>query len=382
MKQIKIKVTNLLLILLIGLFLSSLNSSIGVNSAEIQSNEIPEYPSLQALTPHGPIYIEYDSNFTDYSFPGTGAPGDPYRIENYNITVSGDYPILFSGNNTEHFVIQNCFLWSDTNTGIYLGKYYDMGEGTVSILNNIITTAYNPGIDMVGGNYSVISGNTIDSEAFGMDIVDSDFTTVSENIVTSKNEGIYVEYSQNMSISRNTCFGSNDYAIFTEHCSNTVISYNNCSNNYVGMFIYEAYNDTITNNILVNNTNNGIDASHCYDTVFKNNLLQNNTDYGIYIMLTSADNILHHNAFIDNNGGGVQANDDGSNNIWFDTVTLEGNFYSDWVSGSYSIDGTSSSVDPYPLNAIPEIPEFSNMSLAILLVASISAYLFFRRRKN
>ncbi|GAI76776.1 unnamed protein product, partial [marine sediment metagenome] len=50
-------------------------------------------------------------------------------------------------------------------------------------------------------------------------------------------------------------------------------------------------------------------------------------------------------------GGTSQACDDGASNTWYDTATLEGNYWSDWSKiGSYSIDGYTDSVDLYPLN--------------------------------
>ena len=73
---------------LLILFLAFLILPVVLNHAE--QNIVPETNevSLNALVAHGPINIEYDSNFTDYGFPGAGTAGDPYRIENYNITVS------------------------------------------------------------------------------------------------------------------------------------------------------------------------------------------------------------------------------------------------------------------------------------------------------
>ena len=41
-------------------------------------------------------------------------------------------------------------------------------------------------------------------------------------------------------------------------------------------------------------------------------------------------------------------------NYWFDNITKEGNFWSDWSGiGNYSIDGPANSEDPYCLNENP-----------------------------
>jgi len=63
--------------------------------------------SLAPLAPSGPINIINDNNFTDYGFVGTGSSGDPYRIENFNITTSSTAAISIIGT-TKYFVIFRC----------------------------------------------------------------------------------------------------------------------------------------------------------------------------------------------------------------------------------------------------------------------------------
>jgi len=320
---------------------------------------------------HGPIYIEYDSNFTDYSFPGTGTPGDPYRIENYNITVSSEYPILLGGDTTKHFVIQNCFLKTDTNIGIYLGKYHDIADGTVKILNNIIISENNIGIEMNGGKNSLISGNTFTCYGEGIMIYGpADFSIISNNDFYNADEtGITIENSANITIIKNVNIGG-WRGISLNNVADSIVTHNNCSDIDIGINLDTGDNLTLTNNRIINSSNTGIIIVNCDNSIFTNNLIQDSTNYAFRIN-SGANNILHHNAFIDNNEGGVQAYDSGSNNVWFESASLEGNYWSDWVSGSYSIDGTASSVDPYPLSSIPEIPEFSNILLIVFLFASV-----------
>ena len=358
----------LVMVLLILTTLSTTNSTFSVIASTDDSlNEL----IVRNYVTHGPIYIDYDDNFTTpYNFPGAGTPGDPYRIEGYNITVSGDYPILFSGNNTKHFVIQNCYLQTDTNIGIYLGKYYEMGEGTVKILDNtIIINALRNGIELFGGNYSEIKGNTIITNNYGITMQNAEYSFVSGNIITSSDEsGIYTVFCPNSTFTRNNCSGGY-LGIELYQSSDSSLTHNNCSYNDYGILLDEFSRGTVSNNILLGNLNDGIDTNYCYDTVFTNNLLQENR-YGIYINPNSDNNEIHHNAFINNIGGTSQANDDGSNNVWYETTTSEGNY---WYNGTvatspYSIDGTASSVDPYPLSSIPVIPEYSGTHIAVLLI--------------
>jgi parallel beta-helix repeat protein len=384
----KTKILNLSLLFVVILLFASFSTTSSKTIIIAADNKANQQILRKNYVNHGPIYIDYDDNFTDpYNFPGAGTPGDPFRIENYNITVSGDYPILFSGNNTKHFVIQNCFLKTDTNIGIYLGKYYDMGEGTVRILNNIITTEYQSSIEMYGGNSSVISGNTIKSYTYGISVEYSFNSFISENNITGGDDsGIYLGYSYNSTIIRNTCINS-FFGINTYECYNMIIKHNNCTSNFEGIIIDSGYNNSITNNILVNNDDNGIEADYCDDSVFTNNLFQENSGYGIDIDANSDNNIIHHNAFINNIGGTSQAFDDGANNVWYDDTVNEGNY---WYNGTiatspYAIDGTASSVDPYPLGSMPVIPEYSSVYIVFLIILSflsISVITSIYRRKK
>ena len=369
MKKSNMKITKILLLLLLGLLLSSIDSFSQPIKAESSTSSNFEYPILQAYTTHGPIFIEYDSNFTDYGFPGIGSAGDPYRIENYNITISGDYPILFGGNNTDHFVIQNCFLKTDTNAGIFLGKYYDMGNGTVEILNNIIISESNYGIILNGGNYSTITENNINSLYCCIQLDSCDFSLISKNTIHSKNDaGMDISFCSNITVTKNTCLECSEGIILT-YSDNSIITHNNITESgNDGIYLQDSAYITISNNYFIESVSRGIYSSSSYNSVITNNLFQGNGEYGISLVLSSSNNVVHHNAFIDNNLAGTsQANDDGSNNIWYDDVTSEGNYWNEWVSGSYSIDGTASSVDPYPLGSMPVIPEYSSLSLAFLL---------------
>ncbi len=106
----------------------------------------------------------------------------------------------------------------------------------------------------------------------------------------------------------------------------------------------------LPNNTCSNNNNHGINLGSSDFYVVTYNLLQENVGYGVYVSFISDNNLIHHNTFVDNNLGGTsQAYDQGAYNYWYDTVTLEGNFWSDWSgTGNYAIDGTAEAIDLYP----------------------------------
>ena len=363
---------NYVLLLILSFFLLCASSVNVTSSAEILPNSPNDSPILHSYTTHDPIYIDYDDNFTDYGFPGDGSIDDPYRIENYNITITDDYPILFSGNNTKHFVIQDCFLKTDTNIGIYLGKYYEMGSDTVNIVNNIIISENHNGIELLGGNHSIITGNTITADYYGIYMEYAYNSFVANNLIRSYNEdGIYLEDCPNSLISRNNCTAYY-YGIYLYQSPYSTVSYNNCSNGDRGIYLDEFTEGSVTNNIIIGNFM-GIETNFCYDTVFTNNLLQEN-DYAIFLNFNSDSNTIHHNAFIFNDFGGTsQAYDDGAGNFWFDTSIDEGNYwYNGTVASSpYYIDGSANSVDLYPLGVEPVISEFNFAMYSLLLLIYI-----------
>ncbi len=64
-------------------------------------------------------------------------------------------------------------------------------------------------------------------------------------------------------------------------------------------------------------------------------------------------------------------------------IYLKATTGSDFVSGTYSIDGMGGNDDLYPLGSIPEISEFlktSSITILILLFSSIAVISIFRKK--
>ena len=114
---------------------------------------------------------------------------------------------------------------------------------------------------------------------------------------------------------------------------------------------------------------------------------QENVEYGI--VLWGDDNVVHHNTFVDNNiGGSSQAFDGGTNNVWYDISTLEGNFWSDYDGdGNYTMDGVGTA-DLYPLLepvTPPIIHEYSYhnlMYIPVILLFMVGIPLNLRRKRK
>ncbi len=132
--------------------------------------------------------------------------------------------------------------------------------------------------------------------------------------------------------------------------SSTVVN-NTCNNNNYGVYLYSSGSSTVGNNTC----NNNLYGIYPHDTdscVVTYNLLQENGAYGVYLGFGSDNNLIHHNTFVENYLLGTsQACDRGTNNYWYDTETLEGNYWSDWSgTGSYTVAGSAGSEDLYPLD--------------------------------
>lgn len=192
-----------------------------------------------------------------------------------------------------------------------------------------------------------------------------------------------------------------------EDCNDILIEANECGNLTYGIaLLHNNGSITVRNNYVWNCYNAGIRLYHQNNTIITYNILLGNTyaisieyddDYlDIYlhrIELWCYNNILHHNNFIENNpGGSSQAYDDGINTQWYDIETHEGNYWSDCNgTGVYYIDGSASSVDPYPLPSLStyisstSLFEYWWFDFSLLFFSSLflfSLVLLFRRLRH
>lgn len=157
-----------------------------------------------------------------------------------------------------------------------------------------------------------------------------------------------------------------------------------------GIFVYYSESINLINNTLRDNHwgDMGLDYSD-YCEIEYNIFLSHS--YGIsYPGLRldySSFNIIHHNAFIGNESDDCpQAMDLGGENTWYQQLSSEGNYYSDWSgSGPYDIWTASwdNITDPYPLSKIPIYSDFNykNFYYFFLVLVIFPAYGIFRAGK-
>ena len=224
-----------------------------------------------------------------------------------------------------------------------------------TIVNNICNRNHDYlGIEVGNCDYSTIKDNTcLDNEWYGIIVYECKDAIVEGNTCNGHlDDGIRIDSIGPMQVTNNYCENNDNGIKLFNWCTSITLSENKCINNNYGIYLQVASSNIITGN-----------------------LLENNQEYGIFLSTSSDNNIIHHNTFYNNNPGGTsQAYDDGSNNVWYDTTTNEGNYWDDWVSGDYAIDGSATAVDPYPLNEplVPPVFEFSLIFTSILfLIPSI-----------
>ncbi len=351
------------------------------------------------LTPHEPISIVSDDNFTDYGFPGFGNISHPYIIENYNITDSLNHTSILIQTTTKHFLIQNCFL-STEGYGIFIT---DIGNNTASIINNYCSESMdiysynasgikiydntlahglNIGIEVYDSDYIEIINNTcLDNQYKGIYINTCDYSIINNNNCTyNSDQGIYISHSSFTDVINNSCSYSNmiyGKGIKLYRCNSSNLLDNICVYNCggfglkscneikiednllrhgdgsPGISLIDVNNSILTNNVCYNYTY-GIALNEGKQNVFSYNILEENKYYGISLFYNTFENVLYQNHFINNNQKWKalgEAQDLLSTNTWYNKETKIGNWWSDLgLRCKYKLDGEGEAVDIYPIN--------------------------------
>ncbi len=323
----------IILVLILNPILLCITSQFNGISDYNANNKLNEdWPTTsQSYIDHPPILITSDGVFSGYSFTGNGTSDKPYIIEGYNITAVGSLTFGIEIRNTySHFIIRDCIIYTEF---MGIGLSY-IQAGTSKISHNILISTTNDG------------------------------------------SGIALRHMNNSTVERNTCNG------FIQ-----------------GIHIDDVYGCRIHSNIIINSEYQGINIRYSDSNIITNNIITNTNQHGIAIVGTSINNTIHHNRLENNawadsydiDGGpsqgppNSQAYDEGSNNIWYDEESQEGNFWSDYFGiGPYSIDGPTGAVDLYPFHTtgltpfiiiITIIPSIVAISVLLILVLR-------KRRKN
>ncbi|MHA1911368.1 MAG: NosD domain-containing protein [Candidatus Kariarchaeaceae archaeon] len=333
-----------MLLILIVIHLISVTYYIPLPSNGLVGNPREENSSNISLSgdyiSHGQISITSDEMFAKYDFEGAGTADSPFLIQGLNITTTATCILIC--NTSKHVLISDCWLKSgDEFFGFYPSGVnvssgilvYSIAPNTISIVNNVFVE----GVQAVSA-HSLNGIFLSDNIVYDTRIISFDATNV--QIVNNEfhNGTIEVQYLNDSEIRSNSCF---EGGIHILKSFNITIHGNFAKDGDRGIYLFYTHNNLITWNNLINN------------------------EYGLSLAF-SHNNLIHHNTFINNSR--MQAGNFGSNNIWYDPETLEGNWWSDYNgTGVYTFD--YGATDYYPL-IFPE--EDSNLFEVIALIITLT----------
>ena len=305
-----------------GILLSTLLviSLVSILSLSLSSQTASASPDVRA-----PINIVGNANFTPangVNGGGSGTAGDPYIIENWEISAATAHGIWINGT-TAYFVVRNCLV--ENGGSSYYGIYLKNAPNASIDSNTINNCKF--GIYLYSSSNCNIIGNTVKNiSQYGINLYISSNNTISNNTCSNNpGNGIDLDKSDNNLVENNTCSNNSSNGIWLYVSSNNTI-YNTCSNNSgngIGLSA-SSNNNNLSNNTCSNNSQSGI---YLYNSSNYNNLTGNtceNNNYGIYPRYSN-NNSIYHNNLVNN----VQQANDSGTNTWDNGYPSGGNYWSD-----------------------------------------------------
>jgi len=255
---------------LVGVFLQSggHNGVIGT-----QGESVPADYVLAA-----PITVTSDDEFNTTVWSGSGTEGDPYLVENLNITTNGICANI--ANVTKHFEIRNCFFASASapySNGIQLRNV------TNGAVKNCIIRWKIAGIVCDTLNNSIISENTIFNCSGGMQAYVISNVTISGNTVYNSSSGMSLDLAINSDIVHNTVFNCTLAGVYlggggynSRFAHNTIHSIKSSYGMESGIAMYGSAGWIVEENILYDNYCS-MDIVWAEDCIIRNNDISNST---------------------------------------------------------------------------------------------------------
>ncbi|MHA2426284.1 MAG: right-handed parallel beta-helix repeat-containing protein, partial [Candidatus Thorarchaeota archaeon] len=337
---------------------------------------------LGSYTTFAPIDIQNNTAFSYYGFPGNGTIGNPYIIENLNVT--SDLTPITIENTDAHFIIQNCWLLKLGTSGSAV-KFANMMSGTIE---NCVVYASTDSyvIDIQQCNSSELSGNevngdfggigifmsydlqlvnnSIESAMYGISVSDSWDCYIFDHLIRQCDRGISVFFSQNIQIEANRLFENSWGAYIADSWECQVVGNRVVGNQVAGIELFGSANCFVYGNNVTANSGGGSGSPeagiYLFNTNYSSieaNYVIDGLAYGILIGLHSTGNTIFINNITWNSWG--NGFDNGSSNTWDDGFSI-GNMWSDYNgTGLYSIEGLAGSIDRFPMKYDWTPPEIS-----------------------
>ena len=259
---------------------------------EVIGTQVESIPADYVLA--APILVTSDDEFNTTVWSGSGTEGDPYVVENLNITT--DDVCAKITNVTKHFEIRNCFFASVSTPGMYGVQLDNVTNGAV---RNCIIRGKNTGIVCRMFNNSIISENTIFNCSDGMQAGPISNVTISGNTAYNNWFGLLFSQAINADVVHNTVFNctvtgvhlgfgasNSRFAHNTVHSikdsywlesgidmwgsAGWIVEENILYDNYNSMSMWWVEDCLVRNNDISNSTK-GIDARNVNHSVFEGN---------------------------------------------------------------------------------------------------------------
>jgi MYXO-CTERM domain-containing protein len=261
------------------------------------------------LTPHSPISIVGNNGFTltNGTTPGgNGSRSNPFIIQNWDITTD------VGMNSKDGIQIEH------TNASFIISNVYIHGQG----LSN--------GIFFLNVTNAVVDNTTVTNSLDGITISLSNATIENSSISTNGEDGIKILDGENINLFNNILTQETGAGIYSESCvrCNLNITRNVITSNLSGVVLDSMNNSFISENKISSNQNDGVGV---YSSTYVVLVLNNITDNGIGAdLVTSTNNLVHHNNFVNNHA--KQAFDSGTGqNMWDVGYASGGNYWSNYT---------------------------------------------------
>ena len=244
-------------------------------------------------------------------------------------------------------------------------------------------------LTIVGGESVIIDNCDLSNNNYGSIRFDSTMNLTIQNTKCNNNAaygGLYSFGAINTTI-YNVTASNSDFGIYLSGAMNFNITHSTVNlNTWYNSRFQSCAAGNLEYNAFTNSADVGMLLYNCDYTNISYNLFEDNSGFAIYSTADTMGNWIHHNAFINNNPGGIsQAGEESTQNVWYDPWTMEGNYWDDYSgSGNYTLAGAAKANDTYPLGEIPPgVPEFNNLTYLILIIPVVTvSSLIVRRRKR
>ena len=295
--------------------------------------------TASAYTPHDPIFISGNENFTASNgvVAGNGTWSSPFIIEGWAINSSTARGIEIMNTNA-HFTIRDCWISGDWSN--YAMNLRNVSNGRIQ---NVTAENGFRGFQLQYSSNNTIAGNVISwNRDFGILLISSSNTTVAGNMMVE--DGIHISgellehWNSHTIDASNTVNGKPVYywkdavggtvagdagQVILANCTDVIVENQNVSDGSVGIELGFSSGNTIANNTASNGWF-GIYLQHSSNNTIANSTALNN-DVGILIVYSSNDNVLANTTASSNSEIGIWLHSSSNNTLSNNTASSNGN---------------------------------------------------------